>query len=86
MGKISRLIMLYKGLKVAASNNLVPQIGVPVIIVHWQFKPHWLGLIFTSPISSPDYNRLDSMTDSLISASECAEDSVAKVPLVRARD
>ena len=57
--KDSRLIMLYKGIKVAASNNLVLQTGVPGIIIHWQFKHHWMGLIFSSPISSSDYKRLE---------------------------
>ena len=58
--KDSRLIMLYKGLKGAASiptNDLAPppppQSGVPGIITPWHSKSQWLGLIYTSPVSSP---------------------------------
>ena len=54
--KDSRLIMLYKGLKGAASiplNDLVPPLGVPGIITPWHSKSQWLGLIYTSPLSSP---------------------------------
>ena len=37
--------------------------------------------------SPPDYKRLEPLTDSLISVSECAVDSVTKfTSLVRARD
>ena len=41
--KDSRLIMLYKGLKGAASiptNDLVPPSGIPGIITPWHFKAH----------------------------------------------
>ena len=54
--KDSRLIMLYKGLKGAASkptNDLFPPSGVPGIITPWHSKSQWLGLIYTSPVSSP---------------------------------
>ena len=54
--KDSRFIMLYKGLKGAASiptNDLVPPSGVPGIITPWHSKSQWLGLIYTSPVSSP---------------------------------
>ena len=58
--KDSKLIMLYKGLKGAASiptNDLVspppPPSGVPGIITPWHSKSQWLGLIYTSPVSSP---------------------------------
>ena len=88
--KDSRLIMLYKGLKGAANiptNDLVPQSGVPGIIPPWHSKPHRLGLIFTSPVSPQTKRDWNTLTDSLISASECAVDSVTKfTSLVRARD
>ena len=53
--KDSRLIMLYKGLKGAASTQmtLFPPSGVPGIITPWHSKSQWLGLIYTSPVSSP---------------------------------
>ena len=89
MRKDNRLIMLYKGLKGADSipiNDLVPQSGVPGIITPWHSKSQWLGLIYTSPVSSPQTIRdWNSLTHSLISASECAVDSVTKfTSLVRA--
>ena len=52
----SRIIMLYKGLKGAASiptNDLVPQLGMSEIITLWHFKPSLLILTFTSAVSSP---------------------------------
>ena len=48
----SRLIMLYKGLKGAASiptNDLVP----PIRRTRNHHSLAWLGLIYTSPVSSP---------------------------------
>ena len=55
--KDSRLIMLYKGLKAAASittqMTLFPRSDVPGIITPWHSKSQWLGLIYTSPVSSP---------------------------------
>ena len=68
--KDSRLKMLHKGLKGAASlptNDLVPPIrhtrNHPL---PWHSKSQWLGLIYTSPVSSPpppppppDYKRLE---------------------------
>ena len=54
--KDSRLIILYKGLKGAASiptNDVTPPSGVPGIISPWHSKSQWLGLIYTSPVSSP---------------------------------
>ena len=54
--KDSRLIMLYKGLKDADSipqMTLFPPSGVPGIITPWHSKSQWLGLIYTSPVSSP---------------------------------
>ena len=74
--KDSRLIMLNKGLKAAASittqMTLFPQSDVPGIITPWHSKSQWLGLIYTSPVSSPqtlrDWNLL---TYSLIVQSNC---------------
>ena len=44
-------------------------------------------MAFTSPVSPKTMRDWNSLTDSLISASECAVDSVAKfTSLVRARD
>ena len=37
------LIMFYKDLNGAASIPLLPQIGVPRIIIPWNFKPHHLS-------------------------------------------
>ena len=72
--KDTRLIMLYNGLKGAASiptNDLVPQSGVL-----------YKSSFFTQTIR--DWNCL---ADSFISASECAVDSVTKfTSLVRDRD
>ena len=61
----SRIIMLYKGLKGAASiptNDIVPaslppspQLGMSESIILWHFKPPLLILTFTSAVSSPDY-------------------------------
>ena len=87
----SRIIMLYKGLKGAASiptNDLVPPIR--------QVRNHH-SLAFQTPFANTDINKSsffpqtirdwNSLTDSLLSAAECAEDSVAKfTSLVRARD
>ena len=68
--------MLYKGLKGAASiptNDPVP----PNRNHHsLAFQPHWLGL--TSTVFPQIKRDGNSLTDSLISASECAEDSVTK--------
>ena len=52
----SRIIMLYKGLKGAASiprMTLSPQLGMSEITTLWHFKPPLLILIFTSAASSP---------------------------------
>ena len=81
-----RLIMLYKGLKGAASiptNDLVPppQSGVPGII------PMAGTYIYKSSFFPQTIRDWNLLTDSLISASECAVDSVTKfTSLVRARD
>ena len=61
--KDSRLIMLYKGLKGAASivypqMTLFPQSGVPGIITPWHSKSQWLGLIQVQFLP-PDYKRLE---------------------------
>ena len=90
--KDSRLIMLYKGLKGAASiptNDLVPPIR--------RTRNHH-SLAFQIPMAGTDIYKKSSffpqtirdwnlVTDSLITASECAVDSVTKfTSLVRARD
>ena len=89
--KDSRLIMLYKGLKGAASiptNDLVP--------LNRHTRNHH-ALAFQTPLAGTDIYKSsffpqttrdwNSLTASLISASECAEDSVAKfTSLVRAKD
>ena len=87
----SRIIMLYKGLKSAASiptNDLVPPIRHVKIITLWHFKPPLLILTFTRAVSSPQTIRdWNSLTDTLLSAAEGAEDSLAKfTSLVRDRD
>ena len=83
--------MLYKGLKGAASiptNDLVP----PIRHVR---NHHFLA--FQTPFANTDINKCsfflqtirdwNSLTDTLLSAAEGAEDSVAKfTSLVRARD
>ena len=51
-----RIIMLYKGLKGAASiptSDLVPQLGMSEITILWHFKPPLLILTFTSAASIP---------------------------------
>ena len=51
----SRIIMLYKGMKGAASiptNDLVPQLGMSESITLWHFNPPLLILTFTSAVSS----------------------------------
>ena len=71
--------MFYKGVKGAVSiptNDLVRPIR--------HFKPPLLILSSFFPQTIRDWN---SLTDSLLSAAECAEDSVAKfISLARARD
>ena len=83
--------MLYKGLKGAASistNDLVPPIR--------HIRNHH-SLAFQTPLAGTDISKssffpqtirdLNSLTDSLISALDSAEDSVAKfTSLIRARD
>ena len=87
----SRIIMLYKGLKGATNihtNDLVP------LIRHVR-KHH--SFAFQTPCADTDIYKSsyfpqtirdrNSLTDSLLSAAEGAEDSVAKfISLVRARD
>ena len=89
--KDSRLIMLYKGLKGAASiptDDLVPP--------NRRTRNHY-SLAFQTPLVGTDIYKSsffpqtirdwNSLTDSLISASECAEDSVSTfTSLVGARD
>ena len=87
----SRIIMLYKGLKGAASiptNDLVPPIR--------HVRNHH-SLAFQTPFANTDIYKCsffpqtirdwNSLTDTFLSAAEGAEDSVAKfTSLVRARD
>ena len=89
--KDSRLIMLNKGLKGAASiptDDLVPP--------NRRTMNHH-SLAFQTPLAGTDIRKSsffprtirdwNSLTDSLISVSECAEDSVTTfTSLVRARD
>ena len=89
--KDSRLKMLYKGLKGAASiptNDLVPPI---------RRTRNYHSLAFQTPLAGTDIYKFsflpqttrdwNSLTDSLVSASECAVDSVIKfTSLLRARD
>ena len=84
----SRLIMLYKGLKGAASiptNDLVPPTRHVRKHHSLAFQTHFANTdIYNFPQTIRDWN---SLTDSLPSAAEGAEDSVAKfTSLVRARD
>ena len=89
--KDSRLIMLYKGLKSAAS---IPTKDLVLPIRHTR-NHHYLA--FQTPLAGTDIYKSrffpltirdrNSLTDSLFSASECAEDSVTKfTSLVRSRD
>ena len=87
----SRIIMLYKGLKGAASiptNDLVP---------HIRHVRNHHSLAFQTPFANTDIYKCsffpqtirdwNSLTDTFLSAAEGAEDSVAKfTSLVRARD
>ena len=89
--KDSRLIMLYKGLKSAAS---IPTNDLLLPVRHTR-NHH--SLAYQTPMAGTDIYQSsffpqttgdwNSLKDSLISASECVEDSVAKfTSLVRARD
>ena len=87
----SRIIMLYKGVKGAASipsNDLVPSIK--------HVRNHH-SLAFQTPFANTDIYKCNvfsqtirdwnSLTDTLLSAAEGAEDSVAKfTSFVRAKD
>ena len=89
--KVSRLIMLYKGLKCAVSiptNDLVPPIRCTRNHHSLAFQIPMAGTdIYKSSFFPQTIREWNSLTDSLISASECAEDLVAKfTSLVRARD
>ena len=86
-----RIIMLYKGLKGAVSiptNDLVPPI---------RHVRNYHSLAFQTPFANTDIYKCsffpqtirdwNSLTDTLLSAAEGAEDSVAKfTSLVRAKD
>ena len=89
--KDSRLIMLYKGLKGAASiptNDLVPPIRRTRNHHSLAFQiPMVATDIYKSSFFPQTIRDLNLLTDSLISASECAVDSVTEfTSLVRARD
>ena len=89
--KDSRLIMLYKGLKGAASiptNDLVPPTRRTRNHHSLAFQIPMAGTdIYKSSFFPQTIRDWNLVTDSLISASECAVDSVTKfTSLVRARD
>ena len=89
--KDSRLIMLYKGLKGAASiptNDLVPPFRRTRNHHSLAFQIPMAGTdIYKSSFFPQTIRDWNLLTDSLISASECAVDSVTKfTSLVRARD
>ena len=89
--KDSRLRMLYKGLKDTASiptNDLVPQIRRTRNHHSLAFQFPMAGTdIYKSSFFPQTIRDWNLLTDSLISASECAVDSVTKfASLVRARD
>ena len=83
--------MLYKGLKGSASiptNDLVPPIRHVRNHHSLAFQtPFANAVMYKSSFFPQTIRDWNSLTDSLISAAECAEDSVAKfTSLVRARD
>ena len=83
--------MLYKGLKGAASiptDDLVPLIRHTRNHHSLEFQTPFAGTdIYKSSFFPQTIRDWNSLTDSLISASECAEDSVTKfTSLVRARE
>ena len=89
--KDSRLIMLYKGLKGAASiptNDLVPPIRRTRNHHSLAFQIPMAGTdIYKSSFFPQTIRDWNLVTDSLITASECAVDTVIKfTSLVRARD
>ena len=89
--KDSRLIMFYKGLKGAASiptHDRVPPIRHTRNHHSLAFQIQMAGTDIHKASFFPQTIRdWDFLTDSLISASECAVDSVTKhTSLVRARD
>ena len=89
--KDSRLIMLYKCLKAAASiptNDLVPPIRHTRSHHSLAFQIPMAGTdIYKSSFFPQTIRDWNSLTDSLISASEQAADSITKfTSLVRARD
>ena len=89
----SRIIMLYKGLKGAASiptNDLVPPPPIRHVRNHHSlaFQTHFANTdIYKRSFFPRTIRDWNSLTDSLLSAAECAEYSVAKfTSLVKARD
>ena len=89
--KDSRLIMLYKGLKGAASiptNDLIPPIRRTRNHHSLAFQIPMAGTdIYKSSFFPQTIRDWNLLTDSLISASECTVDSITKFTgLVRARD
>ena len=90
--KDGRLIILYKGLKDAASiiptNDIVPPTRRTKNHHFLAFQiPLAVTDIYKSSFLSQTISNWNTLTDSLISASECAVDSVTKfTSLVRNRD
>ena len=68
--------------------TLFPQSGVPGIITPWDSKSKMAGTdIYKSSFFPQTIRDWNLLTDSLISASECAVDSVTEfTSLVRTRD
>ena len=92
--KDSRLIMLYKGLKGAA---MIPMISTNDLVPSIRRTRNHQSLAFQIPMAGTDIYKSsffpqtirawNFLTDFIISASECAVDSVTKfTSLVRARD
>ena len=87
----SRIIMLYKGLKgepVYLRMTLSPPIRHVRNHHSLAFQPPFANTdIYKSSFFSQTIRDWNALTDSFLSAAECAEDSVAKfTSLVRARD
>ena len=67
--------------------TLSPQLGMSEITTLWHFKPFANTDIYKSILFPQTIRDWNSLTDSLLSAAEGADDSVAKfTSLVRARD
>ena len=67
--------------------TLSPQLGMSEITTLWHFKPPLLILYLQVQLLPQTIRDWNSLTDTLLSAAERAEDSVAKfTSLVRATD